>query len=75
MNMKGALATQIGGYACGVLTSAWEPAGTALGLHHYARAVADGSMMLACVGVGRMGPVPGFVTGAVASAAGAGNPR
>jgi ZIP family zinc transporter len=58
-----------------VLTSAWEPAGTALGLQHYARAVADGSVLLACVGVGRIGLVTGFVTDAVACADGAWNPR
>lgn len=58
-----------------VLTSAWEPADTALGLHRYAWAVADGSVMVACVGLGRIGPVLGFVTDAFASVADGGNLR
>jgi zinc transporter, ZIP family len=58
-----------------VLTSAWEPVGSALGPHRYARVVADGSVMLACVSLGRMGPVLGFVTDALASAADGENPR
>jgi ZIP family zinc transporter len=40
-----------------VLTSAWEPAGTALGNHDYATAVTDGGAMLVCVGAGLMGLV------------------
>jgi zinc transporter, ZIP family len=40
-----------------VLTNAWEPADTALGLHHYGTAVVDGGVMLACVGIGLMGLV------------------
>jgi ZIP family zinc transporter len=40
-----------------VLTSAWEPADAAAGAGHYAVAVADGVVMLACVGAGLMGLV------------------
>jgi ZIP family zinc transporter len=58
-----------------VRTSAWEPAGAALGLHHCARAVAGGRVLLACVAPGWAGLVPGFVIGALASAAGAWNLR
>src|SRR5215831_15328410 len=38
-----------------VLTNAWEPTDSALGLHHYGTAVVDGAVMLACVGIGLMG--------------------
>ena len=40
-----------------VLTNAWEPADAALGLHHYARAVADGGVMLVCLAAGLIGLV------------------
>jgi ZIP family zinc transporter len=40
-----------------VLTGAWEPADAALSLHHYGRAVADGAVMLACLGAGLIGLV------------------
>jgi zinc transporter, ZIP family len=40
-----------------VLTHAWEPTDEALGLHHYATAVTDGSVMLVCVGAGLLGLV------------------
>lgn len=40
-----------------VLTNAWDPADSALASHHYATAVTDGGMMLACVGVGLIGLV------------------
>ena len=40
-----------------VLTNAWEPADRALGQHHYATAVTNGLMMLACTGAGLIGLV------------------
>jgi zinc transporter, ZIP family len=40
-----------------VLTNAWEPADHALGTHHYATAVADGTVMLAGAGLGLLGLV------------------
>jgi ZIP family zinc transporter len=40
-----------------VLTNAWAPADSALGSHHYATAVTDGGVMLACTGVGLLGLV------------------
>ncbi|HEY6279446.1 MAG TPA: ZIP family metal transporter, partial [Streptosporangiaceae bacterium] len=40
-----------------VLTTAWAPADAALARHHYGTAVADGVMMLACLGAGLIGLV------------------
>lgn len=40
-----------------VLANAWEPVDGALGSHHYATAVTDGAVMLACVGVTLVGLV------------------
>src|SRR5437764_15066179 len=40
-----------------VLTSAWDPTGAALGVHHYATAVTDGLMMMAGLGIGLLGLV------------------
>jgi ZIP family zinc transporter len=40
-----------------VLTNAWAPADAALSSHHYATAVADGTVMLACAGLGLLGLV------------------
>jgi zinc transporter, ZIP family len=40
-----------------VLTNAWEPVDSALGQHHYATAVTNGTVMLACVGAGLIGLV------------------
>ncbi len=40
-----------------VLTNAWSPTTAALGQHHYATAVTDGAVMLACVGTGLAGLV------------------
>ena len=40
-----------------VLTNAWEPTDEALGLHHYATAITDGTVMLVCVGAGLLGLV------------------
>ncbi len=40
-----------------VLTHAWDPAASALSHHHYATAVADGTVMLACAGLGLLGLV------------------
>ena len=40
-----------------VLSGAWQPADEALSLHHYGQAVADGGVMLACLGAGLIGLV------------------
>src|SRR5262249_7003183 len=40
-----------------VLSSAWEPADEAVGLHHYATAVTYGGVMLVCLGAGLIGLV------------------
>ena len=40
-----------------VLTHAWDPAASALSHHHYATAVADSTVMLACAGLGLLGLV------------------
>jgi ZIP family zinc transporter len=40
-----------------VLTNAWDPAGAALGAHHYRAAVTDGLTMLGCLGASLMGLV------------------
>ena len=40
-----------------VLTAAWDPADSAVSGHHYATAVIDGGVMLACLGVGLIGLV------------------
>jgi ZIP family zinc transporter len=40
-----------------VLTNAWDPVDSALGRHHYGTAVADGGVMVVCVGVTLIGLV------------------
>lgn len=40
-----------------VLAAAWEPSSQALGRHQYATALADGGVMLACLGAGLIGLV------------------
>jgi ZIP family zinc transporter len=40
-----------------VLAGAWEPVDAAVGLNHYAEAVADGAVMLGCFGIGLIGLV------------------
>lgn len=40
-----------------VLTNAWQPVAHALGLHHFATALADGAVMTVCLGAGLIGLV------------------